>query len=189
MSSRISLAAFLLGVCPLTGLAADTYQVDPVHSAIVFRIKHLGIGYAYGRFNDIAGTVVLDDKSPGDSTFQFQVKADSVDTANGKRDAHLKGPDFFNVKEFPTITFKSKEVKLLKAATYEVTGDLTLHGVTKPLTVKLQQVGSGNDPFGKHRTGFECNVTIKRGDFGMRFMPGAVGDDVWLLVGFEAVKD
>jgi len=189
MRSRVFAAVFWLSMGPLTAMAADTYQVDPIHSSVVFRIKHLGIGYIYGRFNDISGTVVLDEKSPGDSTFQFQVKADSVDTANAKRDGHLKGPDFFNVKEFPIITFKSKEVKLLKASTYEVTGDLTLHGVTKPLTVKLQQIGSGNDPFGKYRTGFECNVTIKRGDFGMRFMPGAVGDDVWLLIGFEALKE
>jgi polyisoprenoid-binding protein YceI len=189
MKTRIVAVALMLSACPLCGLAADTYQVDAVHSSVVFRIKHLGVGYIYGRFNDISGMVVLDDKNPGDSTFQFQVKADSVDTNNPKRDGHLKSPDFLNAKEFPTISFKSKEVKLLKASTYEVTGDMILHGVTKPLTVKLQQVGTGKDPFGKYRTGFECNVTIKRGDFGMRFMPEAVGDDVWLLVGFEAIRE
>jgi polyisoprenoid-binding protein YceI len=181
-------ASALAALCPLAARAADTYQVDPVHSSLVFRIKHMNIGYIYGRFNDLAGGFVFDDKDPAGSSFEFHVKADSVDTANAKRDQHLKSPDFFSVKEFPEISFKSKEVRAGKEEwTYEVTGDLALHGITKPITIKLHHVGSGKDPFGGFRSGFEANFTVKRSDFGMKAMPG-LGDDVWVLFGFEGVK-
>jgi polyisoprenoid-binding protein YceI len=193
MQPRVLVAATVfLSLCPLTGLlpraAADTYRVDGVHSSVIFRVKHLGVGYFYGRFNDLSGTVVVDDKNPANSSFELRVKADSVDTNNAKRNQHLKGPDFFNAKEFPAITFRSKQVKALGDKKFEVTGDLTLHGVTKSITVKLNRVGTGPDPFGTHRTGFETNFIIHRSDFGMNFMPQALGDDIWLLVGFEAVR-
>lgn len=182
----LSSLAISLGLT-LTAAAADNYQVDAVHSQVFFRIKHLGIGYTYGRFNDISGTVVEDEK-PENMSLTFEVKAESIDTNNAKRDQHLKGTDFFNVKEFPTIKFVSKTVKSVDAKTLEVSGELTLHGVTKPLTVKLQRVGAGKDPFGGTRVGYEANFTIKRGDFGMKFMPEGIADEVWLLVGFEALK-
>jgi polyisoprenoid-binding protein YceI len=193
MKARLLTAAALLGLLPLPGLlpraGADTFKVDPVHSALVFRVKHLGVGYFYGRFNDLTGTVTLDEKNPADASFQLQVKADSVDTGQAKRDNHLKSPDFFNAKEFPTISFRSKQVKPLKGGALEVTGDLTLHGVTKSITVKVKRVGSGNDPFGKFRAGFETDFLIRRSDYGMNFMPQALGDDIWLLVGFEAIRE
>jgi polyisoprenoid-binding protein YceI len=192
MKARVVVVA-LLSLCPLAGLpsraSADTFKVDPIHSALVFRVKHLGVGYFYGRFNDIAGTVTLDDKNPAGGSFQLQLKADSVDTGIAKRDAHLKSPDFFNAKEFKTISFRSKQVKAVKENVFEVTGDLNLHGVTKSITVTVKRVGSGNDPFGKYRTGFETNFTIKRSDYGMNFMPQALGDEIWLLVGFEAIRE
>ena len=181
----------LTAVCllPAAARAADQYRVDPVHSSVVFRVKHLNVGYSYGRFNDIGGGLVLDEQNAAACAFELQLKADSIDTGNAKRDGHLKGPDFFNVKEFPTISFKSREVKPGKAAnTYEVSGELSLHGVTRLVTVQLQRVGSGNDPFGGYRTGFETNFSIRRSEFGMTGMQGPVGDDIWLLVSFEAVK-
>jgi polyisoprenoid-binding protein YceI len=190
--TALTTSAFLATVCLLPALpvraAAEEYKVDPIHSSIIFRVKHLGVGYIYGRFNDMAGTVALDEKAPAGLTLDIQVKADELDTNNGKRDKHLRGPDFFNTKEFPTISFKSKQVKLIKEHKYEVTGDLTLHGVTKQVTVELRHVGAGKDPFGMQRTGFETYFSIRRSDFGMNFMPQAIGDDVWLMVGFEAVR-
>jgi polyisoprenoid-binding protein YceI len=179
---------FAVLLLPASARAADQYKIDGIHSAVVFRIKHLNVGYAYGRFNDIAGVVVIDEQNPAGCAFDIQVKSDSIDTANAKRDGHLRSTDFLNTKEFPTISFKSKEVKLAKANTYEVTGDLTFHGVTKPLTIQLQRVGSGADPFGGYRTGFETNFTIRRSEFGMSGMQNALSDDIWLLVSFEAVK-
>src|SRR5581483_4599612 len=148
----------------------------------------LNIGYAYGRFNDLSGTVVVDEQKPANCAFDLTVKADSIDTANAKRDGHLKSPDFLNVKEFPTITFKSKEVKPLKANAYEVTGDLTLHGVTKSVKVQLNRTGAGAYPYGGQGVGFETNFSIRRSEFGMTGMPGALGEDIWLIVSFEAAK-
>jgi polyisoprenoid-binding protein YceI len=183
----------LLGFCvlaalPATTRGADQYRIDPVHSAAIFRVKHMNVGYTYGRFNDIGGSVTIDEQDPAHCVFDIQVKAESLDTANAKRDGHLRSTDFFNVKEFPTIAFKSKQVKLAKPGTYEVTGDLTLHGVTKTITVTLQRVGTGNSPMGGQRTGFETNFSIRRSDYGMTGMQGPVGDDIWMLVSFEAVK-
>lgn len=177
-----------LGLLPVVCRAADAYKVDPVHSTVLFGLKHMGVGYIFGRFDEISGTVQVDEQNAAGLVFDVQVKAESVDTNNAKRDQHLKGPDFFNVKEFPAIAFKSREVKPGEGQSFMVTGDLTLHGVTRPLTVKLDRVGSGKDPTGAFRTGFVASFTIKRSDFGMKFMPEAIGDDVRLTVAFEGVR-
>src|SRR3954447_1909898 len=132
MSSRSFLAVLALGlVSSLSsgrpGIAGEAYTADPVHSTLVFRVKHMNATDFWGRFNTINGSFTLDDANPAGCQFEFKVKADSVDTGNGARDKHLKGPDFFNVVQFPEISFKSQSVK--QAGTgYEVTGDLTLHG-------------------------------------------------------------
>src|SRR5438128_2317015 len=118
-AKRMVSAVLLLGIA--AGLrAADTYQIDPVHSAFLFRIKHMNISYSYGRFNSSTGQIAIDE-DPAKCGVNIEVKADSVDTADAKRDQHLKGPDFFNAKQFPTISFKSKAVKK-EGAGYEVTG-------------------------------------------------------------------
>lgn len=165
--------------------AADTLKIDGVHSFVVFRIKHMGIGQAYGRFNDVSGTFSLDEADPTKSSFDVKVKSESVDTGNAKRDNHLKSPDFFNAKEFPTISFKSTEFKKTGEKMYEVTGDLTLHGVTKPITAKLEHIGTAKD-----KTGVEATITIQRSEFGMKFGldNGDLGDDVQLRVSLEGGK-
>src|SRR5262249_11217423 len=103
-------------------------------------------------------------------------------------DQHLKGPDFFNVKQFPTMSFKSSKMKAVDARTYEVTGDLTLHGVTRPVTVTLERIGTAKGMGGETRTGFETTFTIKRSDFGMKYMIPAVGDEVKVIVAVEGVQ-
>jgi polyisoprenoid-binding protein YceI len=119
----------------------------------------------------------------------MEVKIDSIDTANGDRDKHLKGPDFFNAKEFPTMAFKAKSMKAADEKTYEVTGDLTIHGVTKEVTVKLERLGTGKDPrSGKPRTGWETTFRINRSDFGMKFGIPAIGDEVLITVAVEGVQ-
>jgi polyisoprenoid-binding protein YceI len=186
--------AFLTSVVAMALVAAaapvraDAYKVDPVHSAVVFRIQHAGIGYIWGRFNDPAGTFTLDDADPTKSTFNVEVKAESVDTHNEKRDGHLKSPDFFNAKQFPTITFKSTAVKKGDGNTLLVTGDLTLHGVTKSVTVPVELTGKGEFPAGTPRAGIEATFNIKRTDFEMKTMVGPVGDDVRLVVALEGTK-
>jgi polyisoprenoid-binding protein YceI len=164
--------------------AADTYKVDPVHSTVIFRINHLGTSWVYGRFDDVAGTFTVDDKTP---SFDLTVNADSVDTNNKQRDTHLKSADFFSVKEFPTITFKSTSVASTGEKKFDVTGDLTLHGVTKSITVPLEFVGAADTKMGS-RAGYEAHFSIKRSDYGMDKMVGMVGDDVYLTVSFEGVK-
>jgi polyisoprenoid-binding protein YceI len=177
-----------VGAAECQPAVAETYQVDPVHSSFVFRVKHFNVGYIHGRFNDVSGTVTFDPDKPEAASFDIQVKAASIDSNNPKRDQHLRGPDFFNVKEFPTIAFKSKEVKPLGDKMYEVTGDLTLHGVTQPVTAKVEYVGAGKDPRGTQRAGFEATFTVRRSEFGMKGMLGGIGDEVRVTAAFEGVK-
>jgi polyisoprenoid-binding protein YceI len=177
-----ALAAFGLGNRPVV---AESYTVDAVHSSVVYRVKHLGVSYAYGRFNKIEGTFAVDAADPTKSKLEFTIKTDSIDTGNQGRDGHLKGPDFFNARQFPNITFKSKSVAAAGKDTYEVTGDLTLHGVTKEVTLKIENTGSGPGARGGKVAGLHSEFTIKRSDFGMSNMVGPVADEVTVLVSVE----
>ena len=169
----------------LLSFAPDALTVDPVHSFVNFRVSHLGASFAYGRFDKIEGKVSYDAKAPEGSSVELEIAADTVNTANEGRDKHLKSPDFFSVKEFPKITFKSTKVKKVDDKHLDVTGDLTLHGVTKPVTAKVLVVGSVTDPqFGK-RTGFESTFTVKRSDYGMKFMTDKLGDEVQVSISIE----
>lgn len=193
MTERVllSFAAFfamVLGGYPAAGQAGESYKVDPVHSTLLFKVKHFGAGNFIGRFNDVSGSFVLDEKDPAKSTVEIQVKADSIDTANEKRNQHLKGPDFFNVKQFSSISFKGKSVKKGGDHAYEVTGDLTLHGVTKEVKIQVEHVGSGKDPQGTQRAGFEATFKLKRSDFGMNFMVGPLGDEVQIIASLECTS-
>ena len=189
---RIIILAFLLmtgAVSGGTALAADTYSVDSVHSFIVFRIKHLGVGYAHGRINGPTGSFQFDPASPQSAMFEIQADAAGVDTNNDKRDKHIRSSDFFDVAKYPKISFKSTSVNKLQDGVYEITGNLIFRGVSKPITLKANHTGSAKDPWGKYRTGFETRFTIKRSDFGMEFMMGGLGDDVNLTVSIEGVRD
>lgn len=166
---------------------ADDYNLDVTHAAASFQISHFGLSMTHGRFKDIQGSFTIDSAKPSASKFELIVKADSVDTDNAKRDEHLTGPDFFNTKQFPAITFKSTSVKSGKGG-LEVTGDLTLHGVTKPITVKLSGGKTAEFPKGVNRTGYTTEFTIKRSEFGMDKMLEGIGDDVHLAVSFEGTK-
>jgi polyisoprenoid-binding protein YceI len=170
-----------------SGRAAETYAADTTHSSVVYRVKHLNTSFAWGRFNDIKGAFTLDESNPVEGRFEFQVKADSIDTADPKRDQHLKSPDFFNAVQFPAITFKSQSITK-SANGYDVTGDLTLHGVTKPVTLKVVQTGAGKNMTGTPIAGIETSFNLKRSDFGMSKMIPAVGDDVWVNVSIEGVR-
>jgi polyisoprenoid-binding protein YceI len=167
---------------------ADTFKIDPVHSSIIFSIKHLGVTDFYGRFNDLSGKVVLDKADPSKSSVEITIPVESVDTHYEKRDQHLKSPDFFNSKQFPVIVFKSKSMEA-SGDTYKVTGDLTLHGVTKPLTLEVKNVTEAKGMEGEIRGGGETRFTFKRSDFGMNFMQGPLGDDVTVFVSLEGVRE
>ncbi|RMD98638.1 MAG: polyisoprenoid-binding protein [Deltaproteobacteria bacterium] len=169
-------------------MAAETYAIDPVHSTVIFRVKHLGVGYLYGRFNDISGTIRFDEANPAKSSVEVTVKVASVDTNDEKRDKHLLSPDFFNAKQFPVIRFESASVKAVGGDLYEVSGNMTIHGITKPITVKMTRIGAGKDPWGNYRMGFEGVFSVKRSDFGIRYMPQGIGDDVLITLSVEAIR-
>jgi polyisoprenoid-binding protein YceI len=184
--SSLVLTALAL-VAPVGSARADDYAVDPVHSAAVFRISHIGLSYVYGRFKAISGGFGVDAQNPAATHFELSAQVESVDTDNGKRDEHLKGPDFFNTKQFPAISFKSTAVKPVEGS-FEVAGDLTLHGVTKPVTFVLKGGRTAEFPRGVQRTGYTGEFTIKRSDFGMDKMLQAIGDEVQVQLSFEGTK-
>src|SRR5437660_2332158 len=140
----------ILSAFVLSANAADTFKVDPVHTFVLFSVQHLGIANTYGRFNDISGTVVFDKDNPSKSSVELSVPVESLDTHNSIRERSLKSPDFFDAKQFPTITFKSTKIEG-SGDTLKVFGDLSIHGVTKPLTVDFKKGGEGKGVFGERR--------------------------------------
>ncbi len=187
---HITLVAVLFASLGLTATsrAADTYMVDPVHSTTVFRAHHAGAAYFWGRFNDPAGSFVLDESDPTRSSFSGEIQVANVDTHNDKRDGHLKSPDFFNAKQYPTITFKSTSVAKGEGNVLQVTGDLTLHGVTKSVVVPIELTGKGEFPKGTQRAGIEATFVIKMSDFEIKGVPGAIGDEIKIIAALEGVK-
>jgi polyisoprenoid-binding protein YceI len=166
-------------------LAAGTYEIDSVHSTVGFKIKHLNTSWAFGRFDEIHGSITVDPAKPEASKVEVTVQTETVDTKIKKRDDHLRSPDFFDVKQFPTITFKSKSVQKKGDNVYAVTGDLTLHGVTKSVTVDMENTGAIDSPQMGKLAGFYGTITVKRSDYGMNFMPDALSDEVQVVMSFE----
>ena len=138
-------------------------------------------------WRDFAGDFRLDAGDPGKSSFKLNIKSQSVDTNNTGRDNHLRSPDFFNVKQFPTISFGSTNVKSVEGG-YEVTGDLTMHGETKPVTFTLKGGKTAEFPKGVQRTGYSTDLVLKRSDFGVGRPMAALGDEVFISISFEATK-
>tara|TARA_R110002096_G_scaffold77896_12_gene183522 strand:+ start:20039 stop:20749 length:711 start_codon:yes stop_codon:yes gene_type:complete len=173
--------------------AAGTFAIDSDHTQIIFKVKHLSTSFQYGQFTRVEGSLSIDPANLAASKVNLTIPTASVFTGNKKRDDHLRSPDLFDAKQFPTVTFKSTDVKATGANLYAVTGDLSMHGVTKPVTISLENVGAAADPEmmgGKFRIGFNGEVTINRADFGMTYMQGAgLGDDVKLLLAIEALRE
>ena len=163
------------------------FSVDDVHSSLIFGIKHMDLCNFYGRFNDLDGHFVLDMDNPEASSFDVKVKMNSVDTGNTGRDKHLKSPDFFNAAEFEHMSFKSTKVSKSADNTLQVTGDLTLHGVTKSITVEMKVNGPKETQQG-FKSGVESTFTINRTDFGLGTSGGGLGDDVTVIVALEGKK-
>jgi len=165
----------------------NAYQVDDVHSSALFRVHHAGAGQFWGRFNDVSGTFTLSD-DPAKMAFAIDISVDSVDSGNDKLDGHLKSPDFFNSKEFPKLSFVSKSAKKAANGMFEVSGDLSMHGVTKPITAMVELTGESN--MMGSRGGVEAVFTVKRSEWGMNYgvEKGMIGDSVRVVVGLEGVK-
>lgn len=196
---RIRLAGAVVAVAILWALSvpasqsseqktAPTFEIDGVHSVVIFRIKHLNTSQFYGRFNDVSGTFSLDRSNPSAARFDIEIKTASADTHNERRDKHICGPDFLNAKQFPVATFKAVGAKKTGDATFEVTGELTLHGVTRSITASIEYVGESEDRRGGYRMGFECILNIKRSDFGMDYMLNGLGDEMRLIISIEGIR-
>ena len=168
--------------------APENFEVDGTHSFIVFHVTHLGIGTAWGRFNEFSGSFTHDAENPAASKVSFTIQAESVDTGNAKRDQHLRSPDFFDAKQFPEISFRSTKVEPIAEGAMDVTGELTFHGVTKTITARADLVGSGKDPWGNFRRGYDIQFTLNRNDFGVSYMPGGLGDGVKVFVSVEGIR-
>lgn len=186
-----AMSVFMLGLVFATAAtpvqAADVYAYDGVHSSVSFKARHLGLSWIHGRFNEVDGVFSLDRETPSNSTFTLSIKVDSVDTANVKRDEHLRQADYFDAKKFPTIEFKSTSVKAVDGG-YEVTGDFTMHGTTKSITLLLNG-GKEIEVKGTKRIGLSTETTLKRSDFG--FDPsaiGPIGDEALILIDCEGTK-
>lgn len=182
-------AAAAMNAAALAADPADAFKVDPVHSSVVFKIAHLNVSHFYGRFNKIDGSFNLNAAQPSASTLSISIETDSIDSNNGGRDNHLKSQDFFSAKEFPKISFEGKKFEK-KDKGFEVTGDLTLHGQTKPVTVMIEETGTGKGMKGESIAGIASTFTIKRSDFGVgaKKFEGALGEEVTIMVGLEGAK-
>jgi polyisoprenoid-binding protein YceI len=162
------------------------YTIDKSHAKIVFSINHLGFSTYYGIFNDFAGSLDLDSAAPAKSALSVTINVAGIVTTDRKLDANLKSDAFFDVAKFPKATFKSTSIELTGEGTGKLTGDLTLHGVTKPVTLDVTFNGSGTPPMSKaYVVGFDAVGMLKRSDFGIKNFVPFVGDDVKLLISCE----
>ncbi len=168
---------------PAVKIEPGAYAIDPYHTQVTFAVSHMGFTEFRGRLGNASGTLQLDPASPAKSTFDVTVPTDSVNTPVDKLTDELKGDQWLDAKANPTITFKAKSVTVTGPQTAKVTGDLTLHGVTKPLTLDAKLYGSGVNPLDKKFTvGFELAGKVKRSDFGVKTYLPLIGDDVDLTI-------
>jgi polyisoprenoid-binding protein YceI len=184
MTRSLPLAA--LAILSIPAFAAD-YAIDDDHTFALFRVQHMGAGFTWGRFDAIAGELSYDPANPASDRISLTIQAASISTGVVKMEDHLKSNDFFDVKQFPTLGFVSKSFIKKAEGQYEVVGDLTIHGVTKAVTVQAVRTGLSTHAFNKKAlVGFETTFEINRNDFGLKYGPGVVGDNVRITLAVEA---
>jgi polyisoprenoid-binding protein YceI len=191
----MKLLASLLAIAPAFAFAAtSSWSVDPAHSQVGFGVKHLVISTVRGEFKTYTGKIVLDEADVTKSTVDATIDVNSIDTKVADRDAHLKSPDFFDAAKYPSMTFKSSKVAKAGKGKLKVTGDLTLHGVTKPVVLDVATTPEVKGMQGETRRGFAGTTKISRKAFGLTWnnlveAGPAVGDEVTITLELEAVKD
>lgn len=187
----LTLAVILAGA-GLT-LAAE-YTIDPAHSQVMFKVRHLGISMVTGQFEKFSGTFEFDAKKPKASMVSTDIQVASINTNVAKRDDHLRTADFFDVEKFPEMKFVSKSVKDVKKDKFKIVGDLTMHGVTKEVILETEISGTVIDPWGNERAGFTAATTIHRKDFGLTWSKVletgglVVGEDVKIMIEIEGIR-
>lgn len=194
MRKLLSKTALLLAfsstllLSPLT--LAEDYKIDVkgAHAFVQFKIKHLGYSWLTGRFNTFDGEFSYDEKNPAAAKVRVEIDTASVDSNHAERDKHLRSKDFLEVKKFPKASFVSTAFKELGEGKAELTGDLTLHGVTKSITIMVNHVGAGKDPWGGYRRGFDGSVTLTLKDFGIERDLGPASAQVEMYLGIEGIR-
>jgi polyisoprenoid-binding protein YceI len=185
----LTLATLVSSTC----WAAD-YTIDSAHSSVTLKVRHLAISSVPGRFGDVSGRFSFDPAKIEASKAEATIAASSINTMDAKRDDHVKSPDFLDVPKYPSITFKTNKVDKVSDAAFKAHGDLTIHGVTKPVTLDVTYGGAAKDPWGKERVAFEAKTLINRKDFGLTWSKTletgglVVGDDVQITLEIEGVK-
>lgn len=187
-----SLALAVAASAAMPSALADDYVIDTkgAHAFVQFRIKHLGYSWLYGRFNEFGGEFTFDAKDPSKNKVTVDINVASIDSMHAERDKHLRGKKFLDTGTFPSAKFVSTGYKTTGEKTADLSGNLTLHGVTKPITIAVEHIGGGNDPWGGYRHGFEGNITIKPQDFGMDLTKslGASASEVELFLSVEGIR-
>ena len=175
-------------------MATQTWNIDTSHSGVHFTVRHMVISKVRGAFGRWSGKIEFDAENPERSSVTAKIEADSIDTREPKRDAHLRSADFFDVEKFPLITFASTKVEALGGDQYRVAGELTIHGVTQPVVLAAELLGGGKDPWGNERLGFAATTTIDRKAFGLTWNQVLeaggvlVGDKIEIALDVQAVK-
>ncbi len=170
-----------------------TWELDPAHTLVEFAVKHMMFTTVKGRFTGVTGTITYDDADPTRSSVAAEIDASTINTGVGDRDTHLRSPDFLEVEKYPKITFRSERIVKTGENEYDITGPLTIHGQTRPVTLKTEFTGQGKDPWGGQRMGFSAQTKIRRGDYGLKWNAALeaggvmVGDEVKILIETEAV--
>ena len=190
MIKRTLGAALVAAGLAFSGAAAQAadYSIDSAHSFVQFKISHVGVSWMIGTFEQVSGSFTYDSEAgPEGQSITVEIDTASVDTNHAERDKHLRSADFLDVDEFPTATFVSTGYEG-DAEGGVMTGDLTLHGVTKPIAIAVKRVGEGKDPWGGYRAGFEGSVTIARKDYGMGYNLGPAAESMELSLFIEGVR-
>ena len=170
------------------------WEIDPAHSHVGFSVKHMMISTVKGQFKTVSGKLHIDEQNPANSLVEAEVAVSSIVTGDDNRDNHLKSADFFDAQNYPAIAFKSTKVEQKGSDEYNVAGDLTIHGVTKPVVFKAEYAGQGKDPWGGTRAGLTASTRINRKDFGLGWNAALesggvlVGEDVKIDIELEAVN-
>lgn len=174
---------------------ATSWTIDPTHSHAEFAVRHLMISTVKGRFAEVSGTLTGDDSAPDEASIELRIPVASIDTRESQRDAHLRSADFFDADTHPAILFTSTRIATSEGGRFNVTGDLTIRGVTKRITLAVQPGGRVRDPWGKERLGYSASTTINRRDFGLHWNQALetggvlVGDEVKVSVELQLVRD
>lgn len=182
-------AALLITLGTLVAAQSETYaSTDPAHSFVYYSVNYGNFGREFGRFNKFSYTVVRDTADISKSSIEFTVDATSLDSGIGKRDSDIAGPDFLNAAEFPEIRFKSTSIKDAGNGNLEVAGDLTVRGVTKPVTASVEYIGEGTDGQGNYRVGYYAEFVFNRQDYGIDWLTGVIGDQITLMVSISGIR-